>query len=92
MKEHIMAIHHSRPFYGYPRITVALKKEGFCINPNGYDSPESFSKAFRKLHGISPSQTRKEGAPLPGSVQQTWDRIFSEWFPSPGTNMKKRRN
>ncbi|WP_214282995.1 hypothetical protein, partial [Bacillus subtilis] len=21
-------IHHSRPFYGYPRITVALKKEG----------------------------------------------------------------
>nr|WGD72777.1 IS3 family transposase [Bacillus subtilis] len=25
-------IHHSRPFYGYPRITVALKKEGFCIN------------------------------------------------------------
>ncbi|WP_394355906.1 hypothetical protein [Bacillus subtilis] len=28
IKEHIMAIHHSRPFYGYPRITVALKKEG----------------------------------------------------------------
>ncbi|WP_411764328.1 GyrI-like domain-containing protein [Bacillus atrophaeus] len=39
---------------------------------------------FRKLHGISPSQARKEGAPLPGSVQQTWDRIFSEWFPSTG--------
>nr|MDH3082811.1 IS3 family transposase [Bacillus subtilis] len=32
IKEHIMAIHHSRPFYGYPRITVALKKEGFCVN------------------------------------------------------------
>ncbi len=27
-----MAIHHSHPFYGYPRITVALKKEGFHIN------------------------------------------------------------
>ncbi|MCY7797460.1 IS3 family transposase, partial [Bacillus spizizenii] len=27
IKEHIMAIHHSRPFYGYPQITIALKKE-----------------------------------------------------------------
>ncbi|MHA7767717.1 AraC family transcriptional regulator [Bacillus atrophaeus] len=53
-------------------IDVALKY--------GYDSPESFSKAY----GISPSQARKEGAPLPGAVQQTWDRIFSEWFPSTG--------
>ncbi|MEC1693836.1 IS3 family transposase, partial [Bacillus mojavensis] len=32
INEHIMAIHHSRPFYGYPRITIALKKEGFSIN------------------------------------------------------------
>ncbi|WP_226568248.1 IS3 family transposase [Bacillus stratosphericus] len=32
LKEHIMAIHHSHPFYGYPRMTVALKKEGFHIN------------------------------------------------------------
>ncbi|MEK5495918.1 IS3 family transposase [Bacillus sp. FSL M8-0077] len=32
LKEHIMAIHHSRPFYGYPRVTIALKKEGFRIN------------------------------------------------------------
>ncbi|MCY9376708.1 IS3 family transposase [Bacillus sp. T17B1] len=32
IKEHIMAIHHSRPFYGYPRITIALKREGFWIN------------------------------------------------------------
>lgn len=32
LKEHIMAIHHSRPFYGYPRVTIALKKEGFHIN------------------------------------------------------------
>ncbi|MEC0533904.1 IS3 family transposase [Bacillus spizizenii] len=32
IKEHIMAIHHSRSFYGYPRIAIALKKEGFSIN------------------------------------------------------------
>nr|WP_089374185.1 IS3 family transposase [Bacillus altitudinis] len=32
LKEHIMAIHLSRPFYGYPRVTIALKKEGFHIN------------------------------------------------------------
>ncbi|PCK22343.1 IS3 family transposase, partial [Bacillus pumilus] len=32
LKEHMMAIHHSSPFYGYPRMTVALKKEGFHIN------------------------------------------------------------
>ncbi|MFC4775990.1 GyrI-like domain-containing protein [Paenibacillus sp. GCM10023252] len=37
-------------------IDVALKY--------GYDSPESFSKAFRKLHGISPSEARSPGAQL----------------------------
>jgi AraC family transcriptional regulator len=30
----------------------------------GYDSPESFAKAFRKLHGIPPSQARAEGVKL----------------------------
>jgi AraC family transcriptional regulator len=30
----------------------------------GYDSPESFSKAFRKLHGISPSDARNPGIQL----------------------------
>jgi len=30
----------------------------------GYDSPESFAKAFRKLHGITPSQARAEGVKL----------------------------
>lgn len=29
-----------------------------------YESPESFSKAFRKVHGISPSAVRKPGAVL----------------------------
>lgn len=30
----------------------------------GYDSPESFSKAFRRVHGISPSAARKLGVGL----------------------------
>lgn len=30
----------------------------------GYDTPESFSKAFRKVHGIPPSAVRETGASL----------------------------
>ena len=30
----------------------------------GYDSPDSFAKAFQKFHGITPSQARSEGANL----------------------------
>lgn len=30
----------------------------------GYDSPESFAKAFRRLHGIAPSEARNPGARL----------------------------
>lgn len=30
----------------------------------GYDSPESFAKAFQKFHGIPPSQARSSGATL----------------------------
>ncbi|OOE13156.1 AraC family transcriptional regulator [Fictibacillus arsenicus] len=30
----------------------------------GYHSPESFSKIFRKLHGISPSEARRSGVSL----------------------------
>ncbi|MDQ6418862.1 GyrI-like domain-containing protein [Paenibacillus sp. LHD-117] len=30
----------------------------------GYDSPESFSKAFRRIHGISPSEARLPGVSL----------------------------
>ncbi len=37
-------------------IDVALKY--------GYESPESFTKAFQKFHGITPSQARTEGARL----------------------------
>ena len=30
----------------------------------GYDSPDSFTKAFLRFHGISPSKAREPGAPL----------------------------
>ena len=30
----------------------------------GYDSPDSFSKAFQKFHGIAPSEAKNPGAPL----------------------------
>lgn len=30
----------------------------------GYDSPESFARAFQKFHGISPSEAKKPGAVL----------------------------
>jgi transposase-like protein len=32
LKDHIMAIHRLRPYYGYLRMTVALRKEGFLVN------------------------------------------------------------
>lgn len=37
-------------------IDVALKY--------GYDSPESFARAFSKFHGITPSQAKKDGSQL----------------------------
>lgn len=37
-------------------IDVALKY--------GYDSPDSFAKAFTRFHGVTPSAARKPGAPL----------------------------
>lgn len=30
----------------------------------GYDTPESFAKAFRRLHGITPTEARRPGATL----------------------------
>ncbi len=30
----------------------------------GYDTPESFSRAFTRFHGVTPSQARRGGAPL----------------------------
>ena len=34
----------------------------------GYDSPDSFTKAFSRFHGISPSSAKKEGANLKSSA------------------------
>lgn len=49
-------------------IDVALKY--------GYESPESFARAFFKFHGITPSEAKKRGAKLKSfsrlSVQITW--------------------
>ena len=36
----------------------------------GYDSPTAFSRAFRSVHGVSPSEARRRGAPL-----KAWPRI-----------------
>lgn len=30
----------------------------------GYDSPTAFNRAFKNVHGISPSQAKKEGTPI----------------------------
>ncbi|QQO09969.1 AraC family transcriptional regulator [Breznakiella homolactica] len=30
----------------------------------GYDSPESFARAFKAMHGVTPSEARKPGIPL----------------------------
>lgn len=32
LKDHILAIHRIRPYYGYRRMTIALNKDGHCIN------------------------------------------------------------
>lgn len=32
LKEHIMAIHRVHPYFGYLRVTIALRREGFYVN------------------------------------------------------------
>lgn len=32
LRSHMTAIHQIRPYYGYPRMTVALRKEGLVVN------------------------------------------------------------
>lgn len=41
---------------GLRMIDIALKY--------GYDAPDSFSRAFQSLHGVTPSEARKKGSPL----------------------------
>lgn len=44
----------------------------------GYESPESFTKAFRKMHGISPSEARAQGAMLKASPRIALEIPFNQ--------------
>ena len=44
----------------------------------GYESPAAFSRAFRKLHGISPSQARRGDAALQSCPRLTFKLILME--------------
>ncbi|MBR6764691.1 MAG: AraC family transcriptional regulator [Clostridia bacterium] len=48
----------------------------------GYESPESFARAFSRFHGISPSEAKKEGAKL-----RSFSRISVKITVSGGTVM-----
>ncbi|WP_429822428.1 IS3 family transposase, partial [Brevibacillus laterosporus] len=32
MKEHLIAIHQAHPYFGYPRMQIALRKKGWKVN------------------------------------------------------------
>ncbi len=51
----------------------------------GYESPESFAKAFHKFHGISPSQARTDGAML-----KSFSRLSIKISLEGGTTMNYR--
>ncbi len=61
LKEHIMAIHRTRPFYEYPRIKMALRKEGLRINHKRVYrlmkelNIQSVIRKKRRYFGIKPS-------------------------------------
>ena len=58
-------------------IDVALKY--------GYESPDSFAKAFRKFHGILPSQARNNG-----SILKSYSRLVLKFSLEGGTIMNYR--
>ncbi len=51
----------------------------------GYESPESFAKAFQKFHGITPSQARTDGAML-----RSFSRLSIKISLEGGTTMNYR--
>jgi len=51
----------------------------------GYDSPDSFAKAFHKFHGITPSQARSEGTKL-----KSFSRLSFKIILEGGTMMNYR--
>ncbi|BCK01294.1 AraC family transcriptional regulator [Anaerocolumna chitinilytica] len=58
-------------------IDVALKY--------GYDSPESFTKAFKRFHGITPVQVKKQGASL-----KSFNRLIIKIIMEGGSSMDYR--
>ncbi len=53
---------------------------------NGYDSPDSFTKAFTRFHGVTPTAVRKDGAMIkafaPLKISFTLKGYYSEiWIP-----------
>jgi AraC family transcriptional regulator len=54
----------------------------------GYESPDSFSRAFQNVHGIMPYIVRNSGislkvnGPVNIAMADAWKRIFSEWLPT----------
>lgn len=51
----------------------------------GYESPDSFTKAFMKFHGITPSEARK-----PGSVLRSFARLSLDFEQKENSEMKYR--
>ena len=51
----------------------------------GYDSPDSFSKAFQKFHGITPSQAKE-----PGALLRSFDPLHIRITMEGGTMMEYR--
>ena len=51
----------------------------------GYDSPDSFTKAFTRFHGVTPSQVRKEQVMLK-SERFFLTKARRSWFPSSGSS------
>lgn len=49
----------------------------------GYDSPDSFTKAFTRFHGVTPAAVRKDRVmPMPDALQDVNAKIFAEWLPA----------
>jgi len=51
----------------------------------GYESPDSFAKAFQKFHGILPSQARNNG-----SILKSFSRLVLKFSLEGGTTMNYR--
>lgn len=65
-----------------------LRKESKVIDvalKYGYDSPESFTKAFKRFHGITPVQVKKQGASL-----KSFNRLIIKIIMEGGSSMDYR--